>query len=291
MYIGRFAPSPTGELHFGSLVAALASYLDAKKNNGLWLLRIDDIDPPREIAGASSRIQQCLQDYGLFWDRETIYQSNNSASYQAALELLKSQQLVYPCFCSRKTIKLRTGASYYDNYCRHTVNINLSQPHVWRFKSPQTHLTWKDDILGEQITTHPELSDFILLRTDKLWAYQLAVAVDDFAMGITHVVRGNDLLSESAKQQLLIDALGYTSLNYRHLPLVTHNQGQKLSKQNHAPQLNPQNASQDLYEALCILGQTPDPRLKNANKHEILAEAIVNWRLERIPQDNFALFK
>lgn len=288
MYRGRFAPSPTGELHFGSLLAALASYLDAKSNHGLWLLRIDDIDPPREMLGASDRIIQTLIDYGLQWDGDVVYQSQRSNLYREALNSLIEEELVYPCFCSRKQIKERSGNSYYDGYCR-THSSDLTQKHAWRFKSQEQEIHWVDDVLSDQVSQYPELADFILLRSDHLWAYQLAVTVDDHFMGVTHVVRGNDLLSESAKQLALIKALKYRPIQYAHLPLVTHSSGQKLSKQNHAPALDSRNATSDLFTALTFLGQQPDPSLKTASKHEILQSAIINWQPNAIPCQNVSL--
>jgi glutamyl-Q tRNA(Asp) synthetase len=297
MYIGRFAPSPTGELHFGSLLAALASYLDAKSNDGLWLLRIDDIDPPREIPGASQSIIQSLSDYGLLWDKDVIFQSERQHLYHEALQKLTLSNLAYPCSCSRKDIKQRSGSSFYDGHCRNidkrAINLenpsSLSQNHAWRFKSANSHITWQDGILGERICEYPELADFIILRRDKLWAYQIAVAVDDYLMGITHIVRGNDLLNESAKQLSLINALNYTPIHYSHIPLITHSDGQKLSKQNHAPALNPKNACQDLLKALSFLGQKNPSCLKTANKHEILQSAIINWNPQAIPKNNISI--
>ncbi len=297
MYIGRFAPSPTGELHFGSLLAALASFLDAKSNNGLWLLRIDDIDPPREMPGASQRIIQSLSDYGLQWDKEVIFQSERQHLYNDALQKLILANLAYPCFCSRKDIKQRSGNGFYDGYCRKTDNsainlestIPLAQNHAWRFKSADNQITWQDGILGEQSCEFPDLADFVVLRRDKLWAYQLAVTVDDYLMGITHIVRGNDLLHESAKQLTLIEALNYSTIHYSHIPLITHADGQKLSKQNHAPALNADNACKDLLKALSFLGQNVPSSLKTANKHEILQSAIINWQPQAIPKNNISI--
>ncbi len=305
MYIGRFAPSPTGELHFGSLLAALASYLDAKSNAGLWLLRIDDIDPPREVQGASQRIIQSLADYGLKWDKEIVYQSERQHLYRDALNRLIQSDLAYPCFCSRKEIKQRSGNSFYDGYCRTYQNnensefinkakttspsSNLLNKHAWRFKSADSNISWLDGVLGAQHCSYPELADFIILRNDNLWAYQLAVTVDDYLMGVTHIVRGNDLLNESAKQLSLISALKYNPIKYSHLPLVTHTDGQKLSKQNHAPALNPINACSDLIKALKFLGQKTPENHKTVNKHEILQSAIINWQPNAIPKNNVAL--
>jgi len=283
MYIGRFAPSPTGELHFGSLLAALASYLDAKSHQGLWLLRIDDLDPPREIPGASSKIIAKLESFGLEWDREIVYQSQRYQDYQQALDQLCALDLIYPCNCSRKSIRTRSGHSYYDGHCLRHKTAHSSGRYCWRFNTKQQSISWTDGIQGEQSVHYPQLSDFILKRSDHLWAYQLAVAVDDQQMGITDIVRGNDLLDESAKQLTLIAALQLSPINYKHIPLALNPLGQKLSKQNLAPALSTQQITSTLFRALCLLGQTPDKALLQADKSELLKQAILNWNVKRIP--------
>lgn len=283
MYIGRFAPSPTGALHYGSLLAALASYLDAKSSKGLWLVRIDDIDPPREMLGACLSILDTLQTFGLAWDKDVIYQSQRYHLYQQALETLITNKQAYLCTCSRKEITQRSGNNYYDEHCLTHPPNKVESQYAWRFHNKQTQICWTDGILGEQKRYHPDLSDFILKRRDQLWAYQLAVAVDDEQMGITHIVRGRDLLTESAKQLLLINALGFRPISYSHIPLATNQLGQKLSKQNLAPALNIDNVSEQLIQALTDLGQKPDKKLQTANKDDILQEAISNWSLALVP--------
>ncbi|EPJ49842.1 MAG: hypothetical protein OFPI_22460 [Osedax symbiont Rs2] len=283
MYIGRFAPSPTGELHFGSLLAALASYLDAKSHQGLWLLRIDDLDPPREIPGASSKIIAKLESFGLEWDGEIIYQSQRHHYYQHALDKLLTLGLIYRCNCSRKAIQARSGHSYYDGHCLNSKVTDKSCNYSWRFNTERKIICWTDDIQGQQSLHYPQLADFIVKRSDHLWAYQLAVAVDDQQMGITDIVRGNDLLAESAKQLALITALKYNPVKYKHIPLALNLLGQKLSKQNLAPALSSQKISSSLFQALCLLGQNPDKALLHAEKSDILKQAILNWNVKRIP--------
>ncbi len=287
MYIGRFAPSPTGHLHFGSLLAALASYLDAKSNQGLWRLRIDDLDPPRELPGAANSIIDILIAYGLEWDKEVVYQSHNHSDYHKALLQLQQIQLAYPCNCSRKQITLRTNNHLYDRHClTNPTDIVLDNPAatVWRFNTQNNSVNWQDGIQGEQHINGEQLADFILQRKDQLWAYQLAVSVDDQQMGITHIIRGNDLLGETANQLLLISVLNYQSIEFSHIPILSNLKGQKLSKQNLASPLTAKTVSQDLFLALTFLGQNPNKQLINANKHDILHEAVLNWDRNTVPQ-------
>lgn len=282
MYIGRFAPSPTGELHFGSLLAALASYLDAKKNNGLWLLRIDDLDPPREQSGATEKIIDTLDQYGFHWDQDIVLQSQSYQYYQQALNQLIKAQACYPCQCSRKEIIERTGHTHYDKHCLLTP-ITKEKNISYRFKSTDKPIQWFDSIQGIQSSSEHPLNDFVLKRRDQLWAYQLAVAVDDHRMGITHVVRGYDLLPEAANQLALITALNLKPISFAHIPVIKNLTGQKLSKQNHAPALTSKDANRNLLLALNLLGQSTDEKLLTANKSEILQQAIANWDIKRIP--------
>jgi glutamyl-Q tRNA(Asp) synthetase len=282
MYIGRFAPSPTGELHFGSLLAALASYLDANKNNGLWLLRIDDLDPPREQPGATEKIIDTLDQYGFHWDRDIVLQSQSHQHYQQALNQLIKARACYPCQCSRKEIIERTGHTQYDQHCLFTPATkekNIS----YRFKSTGKTVQWLDSIQGIQSSSEHPLNDFVLKRRDQLWAYQLAVAVDDHRMGVTHVVRGYDLLAESVNQLALISALNLQPINFAHIPVIKNLNGQKLSKQSYAPALTSKDVNYNLLLALDLLGQSVDKKLLTANKSEILQQAIVNWDIKRIP--------
>ena len=281
-YIGRFAPSPTGPLHFGSLVAAVASYCDARANHGHWRLRIEDLDTPRTVAGATDAIFHTLQSYGFSWDGDIIYQSKRHAVYQAALDQLKLQMTVYPCTCSRKAISeiaTQTGLEgpIYPQTCLRQP-IKANSPLAWRFKSASQPVTFNDRFLGIQTQNMAtEIGDFIVKRADGLFAYQLAVVVDDAAQGITHVVRGADLLSSTARQIALQDALGYSHPSYAHIPIVNNALGQKLSKQTQAAALPLEDISQQLYQALVFLHLRPPKHLASASISACWAWAIQAW--------------
>jgi glutamyl-Q tRNA(Asp) synthetase len=254
MYRGRFAPSPTGELHAGSLVAALASYLDARAHKGEWLVRIEDVDGPRCIPGADLAILQQLQQCGLYWDGKVVYQSQRDTLCHQALDHLLAKGLVYPCGCSRKEIEenqallgldiARHKTAVYPGTCRNGLHDKPAR--AWRFNvqqwcalrgRPVVH--WTDRRLGPQTqNVLTEVGDFVLKRADGLWAYQLAVVVDDGAQGISHVVRGQDLTDNTARQILLQEALGLPQPAYLHTPLVLGANGEKLSKQNGAKALD-----------------------------------------------------
>ncbi len=254
-YIGRFAPSPTGPLHAGSLVAALASWLDARAHNGQWLVRIEDIDTPRSVKGADQGILEQLSACGLVADSEPKWQSQRTHLYENALSHLINKGWVYPCGCSRKEIEdiyvsqgqdiARHSAAIYPGTCRDGLNGKPAR--AWRLNVqavmealhlPQT-LQWHDRRMGhQQQDVAREVSDFVLKRADGLWAYQLAVVVDDADQGITHVVRGEDLHDNTARQILLQKALGLPTPIYMHTPLVMGENGEKLSKQNGALALN-----------------------------------------------------
>jgi glutamyl-Q tRNA(Asp) synthetase len=287
-YIGRFAPSPTGPLHTGSLVAALASWLDARAHGGQWLVRIEDVDAPRCVPGAAEEIMRQLAECGLVPDAAPVYQSQRAALYQAALDALIERGLAYPCACSRKDIeaawqargvhdKPRHGELVYPGTCRH--GLQGKEGRAWRFltafydaNSPlaqqniaqaattsiartNTVTVWHDRLLGaQQQDVQAEVGDFVLRRADGLWAYQLAVVVDDAAQGITHVVRGEDLADNTARQIMLQAALGYGTPQYLHTPLVLAADGQKLSKQNGARPLNLSDPAQLIYQAAQFLG-------------------------------------
>ncbi|MCK5820063.1 MAG: tRNA glutamyl-Q(34) synthetase GluQRS, partial [Psychromonas sp.] len=231
LYIGRFAPSPSGALHFGSLVAAVGSYLQAKSQNGLWYVRIEDIDPPREVKGASQDILDTLLAYGLKWDGDVVYQSQQSASYEAVLNQLYENNCSYYCQCTRKIIKQQGGL--YQGNCRNkkysqenaALRINLKQ-----LGDPIEHFF---DQLHGKIST-PINDDFILRRKDGLYAYNLAVVVDDIKQNVTEIVRGADLIETTTKQLALYRLLNKPAPRYLHLPLAVMSPGNKLSKQNHA---------------------------------------------------------
>ena len=298
-YRGRFAPSPTGPLHAGSLLAALGSWLDARKNGGKWLLRIEDLDTPRCIAGADQQIQAQLLACGLSWDEELTYQSERQDLYQAALERLGELNLLYPCTCSRQTIANalaelgvltpRNQEMVYPGTCRpNSLKIDLPKsfntPKVaWRLALPQNyHIAFEDLALAHQSQDlNKEVGDFVLRRNDGLFTYQLAVVVDDAQQGITHIVRGEDLLSNTARQIHLQKALGYRTPQYQHLPLVLDEHGEKLSKQTLATQINTQDekhALAELRKAGQHLGLRDLPDGENITIAEWLLAATRAWR-------------
>ena len=283
-YIGRFAPSPSGPLHFGSLVTAVGSYLQAKSQQGKWLVRIEDIDPPREVLGASEDILTTLRAYGLVWDDDVIYQSQQSAYYENALATLTQQQLIYSCTCTRKIIK-QQGGLYLGN-CRSKgllhngnalrVNVTkLSQPIMHFYDQLQGHIT-----LDAQQTDE----DFILKRKDGLYAYNLAVSIDDINQGITEIVRGADLLSTTGKQLSLYQLLNKQVPRYIHLPLAVTEPGIKLSKQNHALAIDKNNPIPTLLNALSFLGHQVPKSIDKSSCRTILKWAIQHWHLANVPK-------
>jgi len=280
-YIGRFAPSPTGLLHFGSLLAALASYLDARANDGRWLLRIEDLDPPREHPEARSRIPQALETFGLQWDGELVFQSQRLHHYEQALQQLSEQAQAYRCSCSRKQVQQRTGQSFYDGHCQQSPP-SAETPAAWRASQQQAVIEFDDGIQGPQRYALADSGDFVIRRKDDLFAYQLAVVVDDALQDITHVMRGSDLLDETPRQLHLQQLLGYRSPHYSHIPIASNRAGQKLSKQNLARPLDEDRPVPQLLAALTFLGQQPPTELKYASRDELLRWAIQHWQPEQI---------
>lgn len=287
MYRGRFAPSPTGPLHFGSLIAAVASYLDAKANQGQWLIRIEDLDTPRSVSGASDAILHCLEQLGFEWDQDVLYQSKRTELYRACLDSLKLRDLVYPCSCSRKEIADSAiqgiDALIYPGTCRNgLVNDRLST--AWRVKTYPQIVAFDDAVQGhiEQDMAR-DIGDFVLKRADGLFAYQLAVVVDDAEQGITHVVRGADLLDSTPRQIYLQQLLALRTPHYLHVPVATNAAGEKLSKQTLAPAIDPNNANIGLWEALHFLGQNPPTELQNAPLVEVWSWAQSHWQVNAIP--------
>jgi glutamyl-Q tRNA(Asp) synthetase len=297
-YRGRFAPSPTGPLHAGSLAAALGSWLDAQKNGGKWLLRIEDLDTPRCVPGADQQIQGQLAACGLHWDEEVTWQSQRQEGYQTALERLNSLQLLYPCTCSRQTIANtlaqqgintpRNQEMVYPGTCRpekltsYTMEELNSNKAAWRIALPQyCEITFEDLALGTQHQNlNQQVGDFVLKRSDGLFTYQLAVVVDDALQGITHIVRGEDLLSNTSRQIHLQDVLGLATPHYRHLPLVLDEHGEKLSKQTLATQIQTQSNEQALAElrkAAKHLGLRDLPDGENITIAEWLHAATQAW--------------
>lgn len=276
-YVGRFAPTPSGPLHFGSLVAALASYLDAKVHKGLWLMRIEDIDPPREQPGASDAILRALEAFELFWDGKVMYQSQQNERYQYQVNQLLNQGLAYRCQCSRKQLKAHT---VYPNSCRKNpppakadCAIRLKTEGVFSIKDRiQGHCQWQMDQVG----------DFIIQRRDKLFAYQLAVVLDDQEQGINRVVRGYDILESTPRQLQLMKHLKLTPPTYAHIPVIIHANGQKLSKQNLAPAINSEEKHQLLLRALAALQIFPEREIQACTYSDILRWAIDQWDLSRL---------
>ena len=239
-YVGRFAPSPTGPLHAGSLAAALASWLDARAHGGRWWLRIEDVDAPRTVAGAADSIIATLSRLGLVWDGGIMVQSRRQAEYRAAFDRLVAAGMAYPCACTRREIadsavNLRETALGREVVYPGTCSAGLAAGKVaraWRLRVPDAVIEFDDALAGVQ-RRHlaSEVGDFVLLRADGLWAYQLAVVIDDAAQGVTHVVRGADMIASTARQMVLISALGLSQVRYLHAAVVTDAMGDKLSKQ------------------------------------------------------------
>lgn len=279
-YIGRFAPSPTGPLHFGSLVAAVASYLDAKHHSGKWLLRIEDLDPPRESKSAVAEILFALEKYGLQWDEEILFQSRCHDQYQSALDNLLERNLLYPCTCSRKRID-----GVYDKQCIAKDFTNSTADFAIRVKTDQREISIKDRILGrKRWLLDEEVGDFIIKRKDGLFAYQLAVVVDDASQNINQIVRGADILDSTPRQNYLQQLLGLETPGYAHVPIIIHPDGSKLSKQTGAPPIDVINPTATLLEAIRVLGQTLPGDALNEEPSALLARASKDWDINKIPK-------
>ncbi len=287
-YRGRFAPSPTGPLHFGSLVAAVGSYLQARANHGAWLVRMEDLDPPREIPGAADDILRTLERFGLQWDESVVYQSQRYAAYAAALEALRRRAAIYPCGCSRREItdSSITGIDgpLYPGTCRDGLPAGR-HPRAWRVCTDSTLITFDDVVQGviESRLTH-DTGDFVVKRADGFYAYQLAVVVDDAAQGITEVVRGCDLLDSSARQIHLQQLLSLPTPTYLHLPVAVNAHGEKLSKQTFAARLDLQRPVTALHAALEFLGQQPPRELRADTLDTLWDWARTHWQPRDIPR-------
>lgn len=286
-YRGRFAPSPTGLLHAGSLLTAVGSYLDARSQGGEWWLRIEDLDPPREIPGAVDAILRTLDAFGLQWDGAVTYQSQRHALYQDALEQLIAQGAVYGCTCTRKMIaaQARRGidGSIYPGTCRQR-QLSGAQICVWRLAVPPGLFGWVDRVQGAYAhDVANTVGDFVLKRADGFFAYQLAVVVDDAEQAMSDVVRGADLLDSTPRQLSLLAVLGLPPPRYAHLPLVVNAVGEKLSKQTQATPLDPRQPVPQLRAALSGLGHPPPPECECLA--EIWAWAHATWQLARIPAE------
>lgn len=279
-YIGRFAPSPSGPLHFGSLIAAIGSYLRARAQQGSWLVRIEDIDPPREQPGAAAQILRTLERFSLHWDGEVIYQSQRHERYQAILDELYQQGKTYHCCCTRAQIQAAGG--FYPGTCRDKQYPPLNAAVRLRVDAPC--LSFQDQLLG-LIAVEQQLAseDFILKRRDGLFAYNLAVVIDDADCGVTEVVRGADLLEPTVRQITLYQQLGWSVPSWLHLPLALQQNGLKLSKQNHAPAIDELPVVETLCQALLFLGQTLPEDIADMTAESLLRWAVEHWQLSSIP--------
>jgi glutamyl-Q tRNA(Asp) synthetase len=289
-YRGRFAPSPSGPLHFGSLVAALGSYLDARRHKGSWLLRMDDIDPPREKPGAADSILTTLELLGFEWDEQVLYQSSRIDAYQEAAGYLVSSGLAYPCSCSRREIdEFGTPGPQgviYPGTCRGGHDTTRDAKAI-RVMTNSVELGFSDQIFGGfRQNLDRDVGDFIIRRSDSLYAYQLAVVVDDAFQQISRVVRGSDLLFSTPRQLFLQQLLGLPLPEYSHLPLVMDENGKKLSKQNMALPVDTKNPLQTLLQAARFLGQTPAAEIPS-NLAEFWEWAISSWDTATIPVQKF----
>jgi glutamyl-Q tRNA(Asp) synthetase len=288
VYRGRFSPSPTGPLHFGSLIAAVASYLDAQANHGRWLLRIEDLDTPRTVDGASDAILHALERLGFEWDEEILYQSQRSGLYETYLNSLISKNLAYPCSCSRKEIAdsatLGIDGVVYPGTCRN--GLDKDRPNkAWRVKTYPRIVAFDDAVQGHLAQDIArDIGDFVLKRADGLFAYQLAVVVDDAEQGITHVVRGADLLDSTPRQIYLQQLLALPTPQYLHIPVATNAAGEKLSKQTLTQAIDLGCASNELWKALYFLGQNPPHDLRESALAALWAWAKSHWQVSAIPQ-------
>ena len=286
--IGRFAPSPTGPLHVGSLVAAVASWLDARAAGGRWLVRMEDLDRPRCVPGAADTILRQLEAYGLAWDGEVLYQSQRDDAYAAALDQLKSARHAYPCACTRSQLatapKNAEGETIYPGTCRAGLPPGAT-PRAWRVRVGDVSACFQDRVHGslcQPLAT--DVGDFVVKRADGLFAYQIAVVVDDAFQGISDIVRGADLLWNTPRQIHLQALLGLPSPRYAHVPLVTNAAGQKLSKQTLAPALPVSGCSAALADALATLGHPPPAELQEASPDQLLQWASAHWQIENVPK-------
>ena len=287
-YVGRFAPSPTGSLHFGSLVAALGSCLEARQHGGRWLLRMEDVDQPRCSDAAAADILRALDRLGFSWDGPVMAQSQRTEHYRQALESLKAKSLAYACACSRKEIGDSSiaidGAARYPGTCRAGLPTG-KVARAWRLKVADADTGFDDGVQGRVIQNLlRDVGDFVLLRADGYFAYQLAVVVDDAEQGISHVVRGADLLDSTPRQIYLQRCLGVPVPNYMHLPVALNGRGEKLSKQTGAPPVDLQKPSQALVAGLDFLGQRPPADLAAASVAEAWRWAREHWQSAMIPR-------
>lgn len=280
-YIGRFAPTPSGYLHFGSLVAALASWLDARAAGGRWLVRMEDLDPPREVAGAQAAILQTLDSYGLHWDGEVVYQSLRHDAYQQVIDRLLAQGLAYACTCSRKQLEPYQGI--YPGTCRNAGHT--TEDAAIRVRVPELLYRFEDRVQGAY-SQHlgRESGDFVIRRRDGLYAYQLAVVLDDAWQGVTDIVRGADLLDSTPRHLYLQELLGLPQPRYLHVPLIIQPDGNKLGKSYRSPPLDPDQAAPLLVRALRALGQAREADLPDGSVKDVLGWGVAHWNSDAIPR-------
>lgn len=287
IYRGRFAPTPSGPLHFGSMVAAVGSYLDAKSQGGSWALRIDDLDPPRVAPGSVDSIFRCLEKFQMVWDGEVVFQRARMGAYQAALDQLRTRGLVYACACSRKEIGDAgldgPHGPVYPGTCRKGLPPGR-EARAWRVHTGDTAIEFVDLLQGRvRQDLEREIGDFVLFRADQVFAYHLACAVDDSAQGITHVVRGADLMASTPRQIYLQRLLGLPTPEYLHLPIALNAAGEKLSKQTLADPVEPDRAAVILADVLRFLKHPPPDEVSADGVSALWRWALENWRRDRLP--------
>ena len=285
--VGRFAPSPTGPLHFGSLVAGIGSFLDARAGGGRWLMRIEDVDTPRCVPGAAEHILATLRHFGLEWDGDVVWQSRRQAAYRAALETLRDAGHVFGCACTRREIAdsalARDGSRVYPGTCRNGLPAGRSA-RAWRVRVDGV-VAFEDAVQGLCREDLPrDVGDFVVLRADGCFAYQLAVVVDDAEAGITHVVRGADLLDSTGRQIHLLRLLGYAVPHHAHLPVAVNAAGEKLSKQTLAKAIDGVPPVHAWVAVLRFLGQNPPDELARMRLAEVRDWAIANWSMANVPR-------
>ncbi len=279
-YIGRFAPTPSGPLHYGSIIAALGSYLQAKTNNGKWLVRIDDIDLDRAVTGADKIILQQLESLGLFWDGEVVYQSHRLDLYKASLEILESLNCIYPCTCSRKNLSEKS----YACHCRNGLKPDKIARSI-KIRTNNNEVSINDQLQGyyaQRLET--DVGDFIIKRADGYYAYHLATVVDDAEQKITDIVRGVDLLDSTPRQVFLQNKLNLNTPSYLHLPIAIDNKGKKISKSLAPELINQYIPNEILFSALQFLNQSPPADLISSDVKTILDWAIKNWDIKILPR-------
>lgn len=283
IYRGRFAPSPTGPVHFGTLIAAVGSYLQAKKNQGKWLMRMEDVDITRKVDGADTDILHTLEAYGFEWDGAIIYQSKQTEYYEQALEQLVSESMVFPCTCSRKKLA-ETNSNIYPGFCR-SAHLPVKSEHALRVLADNINIEFDDAVMGTQRQNiEQQCGDFIIRRRDNLFAYQLAVVVDDTLQNISEVVRGADLLDSTARQIYLQQLLQYPTPDYCHLPLAVDAAGNKISKSEGAASVGLKNKEKSLISALNFLGQQAPVELVKSPIDDIWEWAVTHWDIQRVPR-------